>query len=270
MNKLIVIAGNGKLPIEIITNLNLRNIDFKILIIKDSGYQKKLTRHDHEITNLGCIVTSLIKLKQKGYKKLVLAGGIKRPSLKTIQPDLNTVKIFAKYTKVFLNGGDNNLLKFVIKEIENLGIKVVNIKNIVPEIFLDFGCHSKKKPSKKTLLYIEKAKKILDTISCYDIGQSLIIQQGNIVGIEAMEGTDELLKRCSSLFIDGDKPILVKLFKKKQEMRVDLPAIGMKTIRLCKKYSIQGIAFSANKTVFLEKEKILQSIKSFNIFLMGM
>ena len=128
----------------------------------------------------------------------------------------------------------------------------------------------KKKPSKKTQLYIEKAKKILDTISCYDIGQSLVIQQGNIVGIEAMEGTDELLKRCSSLFIDGDKPILVKLFKKKQEMRVDLPAIGMKTIRLCQKYSIQGIAFSANKTVFLEKKKILQSVKSFNIFLMGM
>ncbi len=269
MNKIIIIAGNGNLPLEIIYNLKLRNINFKVLIIRDSGYKKVLSKYDHEITNLGSIATSLIKLKQKGYEKLVLAGGLKRPSLKSIKPDLNTIKIFARYTKVFLSGGDNNLLKFVIREIESLGIKVLNLKTIVPKIFMDFGNHSQHKPSKKSKVYIEKAKKILDTISTYDIGQSLIIQQGNIVGIEAMEGTDELIKRCSSLFIDGDKPILVKLFKKKQEMRVDLPTLGLRTIRLCKKHSIQGIAFSANKTIFLEKEKIFQNANSSNIFLVG-
>ncbi len=269
MNKIILIAGNGKLPVEIIANLKLLHIDFKILIIKDSGYQKTLLKCDHEIIDLGSIASSLIMLKKKGYENLILAGGIKRPSLRNIKPDINTIKIFARYTKVFLSGGDNNLLKFVIKEIENLGIKVLNIKRIVPQIFIDFGIHSKKKPSKESIAYIEKGKKILDAISRYDIGQSLIIQQGNVVGIEAMEGTDHLIKRCSSLFIDGDKPILVKLFKKKQEMRVDLPTIGIKTVRLCKKHSIQGIAFSANKTLFLEKEKILKNLNSYNIFLVG-
>ena len=269
MNKIIIIAGNGKLPVEIISSLKLQNINFKILIIKNADYKKELLKYNHEIINLGSIASSLIRLKREGYKNLVLAGGLKRPSLRSIKPDINTIKIFARYTKVFLKGGDNNLLKFVIQEIENLGIKVLNIKKIAPDIFIDFGIHSQKKPSGKSQKYIQKAKRILDTISCYDIGQSLIIQQGNIVGIEAMEGTDELIKRCSSLFIEGDKPILVKLLKKKQEMRVDLPTIGINTIRLCKKYSIQGIAFSANKTIFLEKKKFLQNINFYNIFLIG-
>ena len=158
MNKIIIIAGNGKLPVEIISSLKLQNIIFKILIIKNADYKKELLKYNHEIINLGCIASSLKRLKKEGFENLVLAGGIKRPSLRSIKPDINTIKIFARYTKVFLNGGDNNLLKFVIQEIENLGIKVLNIKKIAPDIFIDFGIHSQKKTLRKITKIYTKGK----------------------------------------------------------------------------------------------------------------
>ena len=116
---------------------------------------------------------------------------------------------------------------------------------------------------------IKKGKAILDYISKFDIGQSLVIQSGNIIGIEAAQGTDKLIKDSYNYLNKNEKSILVKLAKVKQNLKADLPTIGVKTLKNCKKSGISGIAYSANKTLFINKQEILKYCKQNNIFLYG-
>ena len=91
----------------------------------------------------------------------------------------------------------------------------------------------------------------------------------HVVGIEAIQGTDQLMKETSTFFEKDSKPILIKLAKIKQNLKADLPTIGYKTVLNCKKYGIKGIAYSANKTLFLKKRKIIDFCNLNNIFLFG-
>lgn len=270
MQKIIIIAGNGFLPINIINSFKSQKISFFTLIISEAGWDKKIQSYSHKFVKLGSILTELIKLKKSGFNKVVLAGGIKRPSLSNIKPDLNTLKIIPKFTKVLFKGGDNLLLKFVIEELEKNGIEVLNIKKIVPQLFLSDGFFSKNKFNKSIEIDIKKGKEILDNLSKYDVGQSIIMQQGGVVGIEALEGTDALINRCYPLFKDGNKPTLIKLMKKNQEVKADLPTIGPNTIKLCKKYSIGGIAYSAGNTLFIDSKKVIEDINNNKMFLYGL
>ena len=270
MQKIIIIAGNGLLPINIINSFISQKFDFFTLIISESGWDKKIQNYDHKFVKLGSILTELIKLKKKGFDKVVLAGSLKRPSLSNIKPDLNTIKIIPKFTKILFKGGDNSLLKFVIEELEKNGIEVLNIKRIVPQLFLGEGFFSKKKFNQTIDVDIKKGKEILNVLSKHDVGQSIIIQQGDVIGIEALEGTDELIRRCSRLFKDGTKPTLIKLIKKNQEIKADLPTIGPKTIHLCKKFSLGGIAYSAGNTLFIDSLAVIKDIDKNKMFLYGM
>ena len=101
------------------------------------------------------------------------------------------------------------------------------------------------------------------------IGQSVIIQQGNVIGIEAVEGTDNLIIRSSKFFLNREKATLIKLTKLNQDLRADLPTIGIKTVINCKKYGLGGIAFSAQKTIFLRKDSIIDYCNKNKLFLFG-
>ena len=114
---------------------------------------------------------------------------------------------------------------------------------------------------------IEKGKKILENNSKFDIGQSIVMQQGSVIGIEAAQGTDNLLRQSSTYI--NNKGVLIKLAKLNQDLRADLPTIGIRTLKNCHKFGICGVAYSANKTIFINKGKILEFCKNNNIFLFG-
>ena len=137
------------------------------------------------------------------------------------------------------------------------------------ENFLGNGNQTKIKISNITLKDIEKGKKILKTLSKFDVGQSVVMQNGNVIGIEALQGTDELIKNSYYYLDKNKKSVLIKMVKVKQNLKVDLPTIGIKTLKNCKKYSISGIAYSANKTLFLKKQKVKEFCYLNNIFLIG-
>ena len=99
---------------------------------------------------------------------------------------------------------------------------------------------------------IKKGQKILEQISKFDIGQSIIIQKGNVVGIEGIQGTDFLIKNSKNYLVNDINAVLIKSSKQNQDLRVDLPTIGIKTLENCKKSNIYGLAFSSNSTIFLD------------------
>ena len=116
---------------------------------------------------------------------------------------------------------------------------------------------------------IKKGQKILKEISKFDIGQSIIIQKGNVVGIEGVQGTDILIKNSKNYLVNDTNAILIKSTKHKQDLRVDLPTIGIKTMENCKKSNIYGLAFCANNTIFLDVKKIISYCDKNKIFLIG-
>ena len=113
MDKFIILAGNGLLPINIIKELKKKGINFFILIISDSGWDKKLEKYNFKVIKLGKVISELYLLKNNGFQNIIFAGSINRPNISNIKPDLRSIKFIPKLIKVFLKGGDNYLLKFI-------------------------------------------------------------------------------------------------------------------------------------------------------------
>ncbi len=269
MRKIIILAGNGELPYLIVKSIKKRNFDYSILTFEKNTISSKLKNVDSKKINFGKIVTEIKKLKKQSFNELIMVGGLSRPNITDIRPDINSIKIVPSFIKKIIEGGDNNLLSFAIKKINEMGIKVLDVKNILPDCFLKKGIHSQISPSKECINNIQKGRKILDTISKFDIGQSIIMQNGSIIGIETVQGTDSLLKQSKKFINKNDDSILVKLCKKNQDLRVDLPTIGMKTLHNCNKINISGIAFSAGKTIFINKHEIIKYCNKNKLFLLG-
>ena len=267
MNKTIFLFGNGKLPILILKKIKAENYDTFIIEIGDSQLPKKSVNLSN--INLGKILTILKKLKKNGFNQILMAGSIKRPRLNEIKLDLNSLKLIPKFSKVLLKGGDNRLLKFVIEELENIGFKVLFLHKILPDFFLGLGSQTSQKVKKVFLDDIAKGSAILRGISKFDIGQSIVLQEGNVIGVEAAQGTDNLIKQSLPYLINVKKGVLIKLVKVNQDLRADLPTIGLKTLNHCFNCGFKGIAYSANKTIFLEKEKVLKFCIQNKFFLYG-
>ena len=257
--KVILLAGGGNLPKIVASYFLNKKIPFYCLGFTNNHFNINLKKYNYKIINFGKIISEIKNLKSKGYSNILMVGSLSRPNLMDIRPDFNAIKIFPKVAKKIIHGGDNHLLSFAISYLEDIGFNVLSIKELIPNLLFPKGNLTKNILAKETIEDVNKAKKILDSNSKFDIGQSVIIQQGTIIGIEAIEGTDKLIKR-SKQFVNTNittPAILVKLAKRKQELRVDLPTIGLQTVKNCLKNNIYGIAFSANTTIFLDKKQIL-------------
>lgn len=269
MKKIIILAGNGELPYNVAKELDKRKLDFFIITFKNNKVSAKLKKYNPIEINFGKIVTELKKLKIKRFDSIIMIGGVKKPKLKELKPDFNSLKLIPMFTKKIIEGGDNNLLSFCIKKIEEIGFKIINIKDVLPELFLGKGVFTKISPKKDMIKDIRKGQKILQQISKFDIGQSIIIQKGNVVGIEGVQGTDFLIKNSKNYLVNDTNAILVKSTKQKQDLRVDLPTVGIKTMKNCKKSNIYGLAFTANNTIFLDVKKIISYCNENKLFLIG-
>ena len=223
-----------------------------------------------KFVKLGKVITELKILKKEGFYNILMAGSINRPRLSDINPDFNSIKLLPKFTKILFEGGDNRLLKFVINELENLNFKILYIHKTFPDLFLGTGNQTKIKIPNSFLNDIHKGNLILKNNSKFDIGQSILIQEGNVIGIEAAQGTDILIKQSLPYMHKIKKGVLIKLIKVKQDLRADLPTIGIKTLKNCLKSGVVGIAYSANKTIFLDKDKIINFCRKNKFFLYGL
>lgn len=269
MRKVILIAGGGELPNQVVENFTINKILFYCISFKNNPLPNIRNKKNHKIINYGKIVTELNRLKNIGFNEIIMIGNLNRPKISEIKPDINALKLISKFTRILLKGGDNNLFTLITETLEKLGFKVVDIRNVLPYNFLGKGNQTSVNLTEINKKDIQKGKMILNTISKFDIGQSIIIQQGNVIGIETLHGTDHLIKVSAYYSNEPDKPTLIKLVKKKQNLKVDLPTIGIKTLKNCKKCSIGGIAYSAKKTLFVNKQEIINFCNLNKIFLYG-
>jgi len=205
-------------------------------------------------------------LKKNKVTDVIFIGGLKRPAFKDLRFDLTGIWWYVNIYKN-MKKGDDKLLKTILKKLGDEGFNVRSIPEITPEL-LGRSNDNVGSPSKQNLEDIEIGKKILGDLSKYDIGQAIVIQDGLTIGIEAIEGTDNLLKRTKDIKRNTKTGgVLVKLPKVGQTDYADLPTIGPETIKNAKESGLDGLAIKADKTIIVHKQETLELAKNLGVFI---
>ena len=160
-------------------------------------------------------------------------------------------------------------MRAVVKEIEGEGMRVVGIHDVMPELLVKTGNLTKHKPDKQALADIERGVEVALALGKLDVGQSVIVQQGLVLGAEGIEGTDELIKRCGTYQRKGVGGVLVKLRKPQQDMRIDLPTIGTKTIENLHNAGMRGVAVHAGNALIVDEVAVIKTADEFGMFIVG-
>ena len=206
-------------------------------------------------------------LKEEGVEELVMAGPVRRPTLADLRPDWRTARFFARLGLRAL--GDDGLLRAVVAELESDGFRVVGLHDILDDILADDGVWGRLSPDPMADADIAHGMKVARGLGALDVGQAVVVQQGIVLGVEAVEGTDALLRRCADLRRQGGGGVLVKISKPGQERRVDLPTIGVATVAAAAAAGLAGIAVEAGATVVVDRPATVAAADAAGLFLVG-
>ena len=264
MNDIGLICGDGNLPIHIGNNLIKKKYNITFFVLNSVTNKTIYKNYNHINIDILSIKKIINILKKNNVKNIILAGSLKRPSLNDLGFDIETIKL-AKY--LFLEKkGDNNLLISIKNYLEKKGFIFFNWTKHCPELFSFENQLTKHKPSKQAYNNFLKAKSIYKDFKKMDVGQSIIIQNQLVLGLEAIEGTDKLIERCSFYKRKGDRGVLLKFTKKNQSDLIDIPLIGLETLKEIKKFNYEGIYLEKNKCLIIDKENVIKFANKNKIF----
>jgi len=265
--KLCIVAGGGRLPKLLIEACRDAGREFFVLALRGQADPEIVDQVPHEWIRMGAAGHGFTILKKQGIKELVMAGRVRRPSLLDLRPDLRVIKFFAKLGRKGI--GDDGLLRAVIDELEGEGYRVIGAHEVLPRLYAEQGPLGMVVPDEQAEDDIHRGIEVLSALSDVDIGQAVVVQQGIVLGVEAVEGTDALIGRCKSLKRDGLGGVLVKFSKQGQDTRVDMPAIGPETIRNVAEAGLRGIAVGAGSTIILDVDEVVHAADDAGIFVTG-
>jgi hypothetical protein len=264
-----LIVGETSLPKFVIKELLKKNVSFLILdLTKSNIYKKYKNSYSLKITELGKAISIF---KKNNCKNIIFIGKVERPEISLLKFDRKALFYLPRLFSVFKKG-DGNILKEVIKIFKENKINVLNSMKFTPELIFKDESINKLKTNDADNISISKGVSIIKALSKFDIGQSVIINNGYVLAIEGPEGTDETIKR--SLYLSKkyklkNKSILIKFPKANQDLRVDLPTIGLDTIKNCIKANIKGIALKRSQNIILDRDKIINLTKKNNFFIIS-
>ena len=240
----------------------IKRLNKKYFIIdfsKNNKFKKDINSHRISIGKFGKIL-SLIK--EKKSKKVLFAGKSAKPKFSTLRLDLKGIYYMPGVIKAS-KLGDAAIIKSIIKILDKEGIKVISSIFFNPELTINVGTYTKLKPSTEDIKSIKKGIKYFDRLNELDHVQAIVVKDNKILAVEERQGTKVMLSKIKKK-IDG---ILIKLPKKKQDLRMDLPTIGLKTLKDCKKYGLKGIVLKSKKNIFLDKTKCINFANKNKIFI---
>jgi DUF1009 family protein len=265
--KLGILAGGGPLPGRLIEVMRGAGREFFVLAFEGQTDPATVAGAAHAWTRLGATATALDRLKAEGCQELVLIGPIRRPSLSEPRPDRRAMAFLAKAGAKAL--GDDGLLRGIVELLEAEGFRVVGIDDLLAELTAPPGVFGAHRPNAQAERDIARGVEVARALGAVDVGQAVVVQEGIVLGVEAIEGTDQLLARCRDLRRHGPGGVLVKLAKPGQDRRVDLPTIGPRTLEGAMAARLQGVAVEAGGTLLLERPRLRALADKAGLFLIG-
>lgn len=266
--KLGIVAGGGDLPAVLIEVCLATERPCHVLALEGHAEPSRIgTVVAQDWVRLGAAGRSLDILHAANVVEVVFAGHVRRPSLKELRPDLRAAKFLAKG---IFNGGDDRLLAGILRELEEKeGFKIVGPDALLNKLLMPPGTFGKIHPTADDWADIRRGADVVRTLGSQDVGQAVVVQQGVVLGIEAAEGTDGLIRRCGVLRLEGNGGVIVKLAKPGQDRRVDMPTVGVATVRAAAAAGMVGLVVEAGATLVLGRERVRQEADESGIFIHG-
>tara|TARA_B100000965_G_scaffold9618_1_gene7429 strand:- start:2219 stop:3010 length:792 start_codon:yes stop_codon:yes gene_type:complete len=256
--------GEKKLPIEILKKLKKKRVKYFIIdLTKNNKFKKDKNSYFISIGKFGKI---LKLIKSKKCKKVIFAGNISKPKISSLKLDLKGIYYMPRIIKAF-KLGDAAILKELIKILAEHKIKVIKLNFFNPELSISKGNYTKLRPNKFEILEIEKGINYLNKLNAHNHTQGIIIRNGNVVAKETSKGTKKMLQTIKKTKV----PIgmLIKFPKKKQDLRADLPTVGLETLKDCKRVGLKGIVLKSMENIVLDKNKCLNFANKNNMFIVS-
>ncbi|MBO7483721.1 MAG: UDP-2,3-diacylglucosamine diphosphatase LpxI [Alphaproteobacteria bacterium] len=267
MKKLGIIAGSGALPHALIEACERMHRPFFVLGLKGHANPKEFDKAlPMAWVRLGAVGKAFRLMKKEKVEEIVMIGAVKRPSFVGLFPDFRGMKAIAHLKK---KSGDDSLLRGIAKEIESEGFKVVGIDEILPHLLAKEGVYTYEVPRPQDQADIKRGVEVAKLLGKADVGQSVIVQQGLVLAVEGIEGTDALVRRSADLKRKGAGGVLVKMTKPQQDRRMDLPTIGPQTVQAVKNAGFVGIAIQAGGVLISQSEQTVKLANQLGIFIVG-
>ncbi|MGC2854295.1 LpxI family protein [Novispirillum sp. DQ9] len=266
--KLGIIAGGGDLPGRLIAACRRDGRPFFVLALEGFAEPSVIGDAPHEWVRLGAAGEGFRILHAHRVSQVVMAGRVRRPSLADLRPDWRAARLFARIGLKAL--GDDGLLRAVVQELEGEGFGVVGADDILgEEILAPEGVLGAHRPDDQALADVAHGVRVARGLGALDVGQGAVVQQGLVLAVEAIEGTDAMLGRCAALRRDGPGGVLVKTAKPAQERRADLPTIGVATVDNAHAAGLRGIAVQAGGALMVDKAGIIARADALGLFVFG-
>ena len=243
--------GDTDFPKLILKKLKKNKKKYLILDLSRKNIFKKDSKSFR--VNIGQFGSILKLLRENKCNKVIFAGKIDKPNLSKLKLDMTGIYYLPRIIKAYKKG-DAAILKELINILALEKIKVIKSTFFTPELSLKKGNYTKNKPTKDDLNDIKKGENILKKTNAFDHIQAIIVRENSIFK-ETSKGTKNLIKKMNKTKIK--RGVLIKYPKKKQDMRVDLPTIGLDTLKDCKKAGLKGIVLKDKQNIFLEKKKCI-------------
>ena len=250
-----MIAGNGRFPFLVLEGARSQGIEMAVIALKEeaSPELEKISKRLHWVS-LGELSKAIALMQQEGVKRAVMAGQVKHNKIfSAIRPDWKLAKLLFSLPRK----NTDSLIGAVAKVLEDEGIELVDstlfLKPLVPEA----GVLTKRAPSEQEAADMEYGLGVARQVAAMDIGQTVVIADRACVAVEAMEGTDETIERAAR-FAEGKPLVVVKVSKPRQDMRFDVPVVGLPTVEAMRQAGATALAIDASRTLLFDREKLIE------------
>ncbi len=257
-----LIFGETDFPKKILKKIKNKKKYLIIDLTKNKSFKKDRNSFPVSLGQFGKIIRIL---KENKCRKVLFAGKVKKPRFSNLRLDFKGVYYMPRIIKSS-KLGDAAILKEIIKIFKKEKITTISSLAFNPELTLKKGNYSKIKPNREDKLDINKAIKILNKLGKYTFSQGTVVMNKKVIAIEGKGGTQKMLRRCKSKKLKN-KGVLVKLPKKGQDLRIDLPTVGLSTLKQCKLTGLKGIVLKNKQNVFLEKNKCISFANKNKMFI---
>ncbi|MCU1304889.1 MAG: hypothetical protein JWQ87_5173 [Candidatus Sulfotelmatobacter sp.] len=272
MQRLGLIAGNGKFPLLVLDAARAAGYEVVVVAIKEEAFPEI---EDHGAASvhwlsLGDLSKLIETFKREGVRRAIMAGQVKHKQIfSAIRPDWRLAKLLLSLT----TRNTDSLLGAVAKVLAEEGIELENSTGLLEPLLVKPGVSTRRAPSEEERKNIEYGRAVARQLARHDIGQTVVIADAACVAVEAMEGTDATIERAGQIMssLRGAASTLsraltvVKIAKPNQDMRFDVPVIGVKTIEVMQSAGATCLALDAAKCLLLDGEKVLEAANAAGI-----
>jgi UDP-2,3-diacylglucosamine hydrolase len=270
---LAILCGAGLFPLEVAGEARRAGREpFLVGVVGTTD--SAIESYPHVWVRMGEVGKLFDALRARAVAELVIVGAMTRPEFADLRLDWGAVRRAAGLAQLFRRG-DNGLLVGLAQIIEREGIRVVGAHDVAPRLLAPLGPLGARAVSPGDEADVALGARLIDALSGFDAGQGAVVGAGRVLAIEAAEGTDAMLARVAEmresgrLRFAGPAGVLVKAPKRGQDLRLDMPAIGPRTIETAAKAQLRGAAVAAGGVLIVERERLARMADAAGLFVAG-